>query len=162
MIDLAKCAALERIPGKNTDVVIMSLPARKTKIVDTLGPASAALEMLERLIQAGLNIASLNFSRGDFKRPGEHIARLRAAERAAGRRVTIMADLPGFKMRLGKISPEPIELLPGAAFTLTTEEAIGNQLRVSVSFARLPQVVKPGDKLFLNNSLVQPFRFPKK
>ena len=111
--------------------------------------------MLERLIRAGLNIARLNFSHGDFAGHAEHIARIRAAAHAAGRRVAIMADLPGPKMRLGTIEPEPIQLLSGDPFTLTTEDIVGNQRRVSMSFDRLPRVVKPGDQLFLNDGLVQ-------
>jgi pyruvate kinase len=133
----------------------MTLPQHKTKIVATIGPASDPPEMLERLIRAGLNIARLNFSHGDFAGHAERITRIRAAAKATGRRVAIMADLPGPKMRVGKIDPEPIQLVPGASFTLTSEEIVGNQQRVSMSFARLPQVVKKGDRLFLNDGLVQ-------
>ena len=97
----------------------MPLPDHKTKIVATIGPASDSPEMLERLIRAGLNIARLNFSHADFAEHGERIARIRAAERAVGRPVTIMADLPGPKMRLGKIDPEPILLRVGDRFTLS-------------------------------------------
>ncbi|MCX6890928.1 MAG: pyruvate kinase [Verrucomicrobia bacterium] len=133
----------------------MPLPDHKTKIVATIGPASDAPEMLERLIRAGLNIARLNFSHADFAEHGGRIARIRAAERAVGRPVTIMADLPGPKMRLGKIEPEPILLRVGDRFTLTSDEVVGSQERVSMSFERLPQVVKAGDRLFLNDGLVQ-------
>ena len=133
----------------------MPLPDHKTKIVATIGPASDSPEMLERLIRAGLNIARLNFSHADFAEHGERIARIRAAERAVGRPVTIMADLPGPKMRLGKIDPEPILLRVGDRFTLTSDEVVGSQERVSMSFERLPQVVKAGDRLFLNDGLVQ-------
>ena len=133
----------------------MPLPDHKTKIVATIGPASESPEMLERLIRAGLNIARLNFSHGDFAGHAERIARIRAAEKATGRRVAIMADLPGPKMRVGKIEPEPIQLLAGESFTLTSEDIVGNAQRVSMSFERLPKVVKPGDRLFLNDGLVQ-------
>ena len=133
----------------------MSLPIQKTKIVATIGPASDSAEMLERLIRAGMNVARLNFSHGDFTGHGSHISRIRAAERATGRRVAIMADLPGPKMRVGKIEPEPIHLRPGQAFTLTTDPVVGNTERVSMSFERLPQAVKPGNRLFLNDGLVQ-------
>jgi pyruvate kinase len=133
----------------------MALPDHKTKIVATIGPASESQEMLERLIRAGLNIARLNFSHGDFTGHAERIARIRAAEKATGHRVAIMADLPGPKMRVGKIDPEPIYLHPGEGFTLTSEDIVGNQERVTMSFARLPKVVKPGDRLFLNDGLVQ-------
>jgi pyruvate kinase len=90
----------------------MILPKNKTKIVATIGPACDSPEMLERLIRAGLNIARLNFSHGDFSGHAERIARIRAAEQATGRRVTIMADLPGPKMRLGKIVPDLSMCIP--------------------------------------------------
>ena len=111
--------------------------------------------MLERLIRAGLNVARLNFSHGDFTRHGEVIRRIRAAAQATGRRVAIMADLPGPKMRLGRIDPEPIHLTPGDNFTLTSDDIVGNEKRVSMSFEPLPRVVKKGDRLFLNDGLVQ-------
>ena len=133
----------------------MLLPDHKTKIVATIGPASESPEMLERLIRAGLNVARLNFSHGDFTGHAERIVRIRAAEKATGRRVAIMGDLPGPKMRVGKIEPEPIQLHPGESLTLTSEDVVGNSQRVSMSFERLPQVVKPGDRLFLNDGLVQ-------
>ncbi len=131
------------------------LPKNKTKIVATIGPASDSPEMLARLIRAGLNVARLNFSHGNFEEHARRIARVREAERVTGRRVAIMADLPGPKMRLGKIQPEPVELEPGATFTLTTEEVVGDSRRSSMSFERLPEVVKRGDRLFLNDGLVQ-------
>jgi pyruvate kinase len=132
-----------------------ALPAHKTKIVGTIGPASESPEMLVRLIQAGLNVARLNFSHGDFSRHAEVIRRIREAARETGRRVAIMADLPGPKMRLGKIDPEPIQLVPGDRFILTNEEIVGDSERVSMSFEPLPRVVRPGNRLFLNDGLVQ-------
>lgn len=134
---------------------INSLPNHKTKIVATIGPASESQDMLERLIRAGLNIARLNFSHGDFTVHAGIIARIRIAEKATGQRVAIMADLPGPKMRIGKIDPEPVQLAPGDTFTLTSEEVTGNSQRVSMSFKQLPAVVKPGNKLFLNDGLIQ-------
>ncbi len=133
----------------------MKLPANKTKIVATIGPASMEPKVLEELILAGMNVARLNFSHGDFAQHGEVIARLRSAGETTGRRIAIMADLPGPKMRLGKIDPGPIELHTGDEFTLTTADIVGGQERVSMSFERLPRVVKPGDRLFLNDGLVQ-------
>src|SRR5215210_4799905 len=130
-------------------------PAHKTKIVATIGPASESSEMLERLIRAGLNVARLNFSHGEFEKHAEVVKRIRAASEAAGRRVAIMADLPGPKMRLGKIAPEPIQLVPGDKFTLTSDDIVGDAGRVSMSFEPLPRVVKPGNRLFLNDGLVQ-------
>lgn len=131
------------------------LPNHKTKIVATVGPASDAPEMIQRLIRAGMNVARLNFSHGDFSGHADRIARIRAAERATGQTVTIMADLPGPKMRIGSIEPEPVSLRTGDTFTLTTDDIMGHAQRVSMSFPRLPQVVKPGNRLFLNDGLVQ-------
>jgi len=130
-------------------------PTHKTKIVATIGPASESPEMLERLIRAGLNVARLNFSHGEFLEHAERIRRIRAAERATGRRVAIMADLPGPKIRIGRIEPEPIQLQAGGSFTLTRADIVGDGQRVSMSLERLPRVVRPGDRLFLNDGLVQ-------
>lgn len=130
-------------------------PDHKTKIVATIGPASESPEMLVRLIRAGLNVARLNFSHGEFSQHAELVRRIRDAARETGRRVAIMADLPGPKMRLGKIAPEPILLAPGDRFTLTNEDIVGDAQRVSMSFEPLPRVVKPGNRLFLNDGLVQ-------
>ena len=132
-----------------------TLPTHKTKIVATIGPASESPDMLARLIRAGLDVARLNFSHGNPAKHAEVIQRIRDAARETGRRVAIMADLPGPKLRLGKIDPEPIRLLAGTRFTLTSEDIVGNSQRVSTTFERLPRVVKPHDKIFLNDGLVQ-------
>jgi len=133
----------------------MALARNKTKIVATIGPASESSEMLERLIRAGLNVARLNFSHGDLTGHAERIQRIRSASAAVGRRVAIMADLPGPKIRIGKVEPEPIQLHAGENFILTVEETVGTPQRASVSFKDLPRVVKSGDRLFLNDGLVQ-------
>jgi pyruvate kinase len=133
----------------------MNLRDHKTKIVATIGPASESLDVLERLASAGLDIARLNLSHGDLDTHRQRIARIRAVERSSGRRITIMADLPGPKMRIGIVDPEPVELHAGEGFVLTTAEVPGTARRASVSFGRLPQVVKPGDALFLNDGLIQ-------
>jgi pyruvate kinase len=132
-----------------------ALPAHKTKIVATIGPASESPDMLARLIRAGLDVARLNFSHGSPEKHAEVIQRIRDAARETGRRVAIMADLPGPKLRLGKIDPEPIQLLPGARFTLTSEDIVGSEQRASTTFQQLPRVVKPRDRIFLNDGLVQ-------
>jgi pyruvate kinase len=108
----------------------MILPDHKTKIVATIGPASNSPEMLEGLIRAGINVARLNFSHGTFDQHAEVVARIRTASKSAGRRLAIMADLPGPKMRLGTIDPEPIHLVSGDSFSLTTEKITGNTRRV--------------------------------
>jgi pyruvate kinase len=133
----------------------MALPANKTKIVCTIGPASESPQVLEQMIRSGMNVARLNFSHGDFTSHQRVIEAVRSAARSVGQRVAIMADLSGPKMRIGQLATEPIELGPGDPFSLTTEKVVGNSERASVSFSRLPQAVRPGDTLFLNDGLIQ-------
>ncbi len=133
----------------------MTLPDHKTKIVCTIGPASESPAVITKMIEAGMNVARLNFSHGDFASHKKVIESLRAASASLGRRIAIMADLSGPKMRIGKIDPEPVELRPGDPFTLTTDNIVGDRTRVSVSFDRLPQAVKTGNTLFLNDGYIQ-------
>ena len=133
----------------------MAFPDYKTKIVATIGPASESAEILKRMIRAGMNVARLNFSHGSFSEHKAVIENIRSAAGAAGQRVAIMADLSGPKMRIGKLGVEKIELKAGDRFTLTTDEIIGGQQRVSVTFSGLPRVVKAGDNLFLNDGYIQ-------
>ncbi len=131
------------------------LPAKKTKIVCTIGPASQSQEMLERMIVNGMNVARLNFAHGDFESHSRTIKNIRAASASVGQRVAIMGDLPGPKMRVGPLDQESVELERGQKFILQTEEIVGNSQRVSVSFPNLPQVVHPGDRIFLNDGFLQ-------
>jgi len=133
----------------------MALPQNKTKIVCTIGPASESTEVMCRLIEEGMNIARLNFSHGDFSTHKKVIDNLRAASVRTGRRLTIMADLSGPKMRIGKLAVEPVELKQEDTFTLTTDDIIGDNTRVSVSFEGLPKAVKAGDILYLNDGYIQ-------
>jgi len=127
----------------------------KTRIVCTIGPSSESPAVLQDLIRSGMNVARLNFSHGDFDYHGKLIENIRSAATATGRRVAIMADLPGPKIRIGDLAAEPVDLLPGEPFTLTTEQMPGDAQRASVTFDRLPRSVKPGDRLFLNDGYIQ-------
>jgi pyruvate kinase len=129
--------------------------SHKTKIVATIGPASDSRAVLEEMIRAGMDIARLNFSHGDFNDHQRKIESIRAASKAVDRPVAILADLPGPKMRIGTLQEEPIQLQAGDRFCLTTEDIVGDRYRVSVSFAALPKVVKVGDALALNDGYVQ-------
>ncbi len=131
------------------------LQDHKTKIVCTIGPASDSPEMLEKMIQAGMNVARLNFSHGEFPMHATVIKRIRDASRKTGRRVAIMADLPGPKMRIGDFREESVILEQGAMFTLTTEKIIGTAERVFVTMQELPKAVRPGDTIFLNDGLIE-------
>jgi len=133
----------------------MTLSVHKTRIVCTIGPASEKPEVMEAMMRAGMDVARLNFSHGDFAGKKKVIETIRAASKKVGRRVAIMADLPGPKMRIGTFTHEPMELKKGDTFTLTTEEVTGSSSRVSVSFDRLPQAVKAGDRLFINDGYIE-------
>ncbi len=86
---------------------------RRTKIVATIGPASRDPETLTRMVEAGLDVARLNFSHGDRDLHAENAQRVRAAASAAGRQVAILQDLPGPKIRIGKLEDDLAELKPG-------------------------------------------------
>ena len=133
----------------------MNSAKNKTKIVCTIGPASESIPTLEKLLKAGMNVARLNFSHGDFSGHEQVIKNIRQASLNTGIRIAIMADLPGPKIRIGVLEQEPVELSEGNQFVLTTDDIIGNQSRVSISFDKLPQVVKSGDTLFINDGLIQ-------
>ncbi len=127
----------------------------KTKIICTIGPASQAPEILEQMIAAGMTVARLNFAHGSFDDHAATIAAIRSAARAVGRRVAILADLPGPKLRIGSLAEQPVELQRGQRFTLSVGEFTGDATRASTTFERLPQVVRPGNTIFLNDGLIQ-------
>ncbi len=111
--------------------------------------------MIEKMIEAGMSVARLNFSHGTFASHGETIKKIRSAVRTTGQRVAIMADLPGPKMRIGNITDEPIFLEQDADFILSADECEGNIHKVPMSMRELPQAVKQGDTLFLSDGLIQ-------
>ncbi len=132
-----------------------ALPTNKTKLVCTIGPVSNSPAMLEKMLLAGMNVARLNFSHGDFDSHGETISRIRTASENTGKRVAIMADLPGPKMRIENFDSEPVLLENEQTFTLTTREIIGDADQVAITMMELPAVVKKGDTLYLNDGLIQ-------
>lgn len=132
-----------------------NLPKNKTKLVCTIGPASDSAEMIEKMIEAGMNVARLNFSHGNFASHGEVIQKIRATSKKTGKRVAILADLPGPKMRIGDLAEEFVILDRDTRFTLTAEDILGTAERVSMTMKELPSVVKKGDTLFLNDGLIE-------
>ncbi len=132
----------------------MNFPCKKTKIVATIGPASASIDVLAQMMQAGMNIARINFAHGDPDSHRQTVANVRAAAQQTGKRVAIFGDLPGPKIRIGKLAHEPVQLERGQRFVLQLEPIPGDQHRVSVEFPELPHVVKPGDSIFLNDGYI--------
>jgi pyruvate kinase len=127
----------------------------RTKIVCTIGPSSASPEALERLVDAGMDVARLNFSHGT---QAEHAAVVAALRRLAGRKgrpIAVLQDLAGLKIRIGNFAGGPVRLAPGAPFTLTTRPVPGDAREVSVSWPDLPRSVRPGDRVLLSDGEVE-------
>ncbi|QID17169.1 pyruvate kinase [Nitrogeniibacter mangrovi] len=125
--------------------------SRHTKIVATLGPSSSDLPVLERMVQAGVDVVRMNFSHGSAD---DHIARaeaIREASARAGRPVGILADLQGPKIRVGKFAGGKVTLRENADFVLDATCAEGNEQRVGLDYADLPKDVGPGDILLLDD-----------
>ncbi len=128
---------------------------RRTKIVCTLGPATSSPEAVRSLVEAGMNVARLNFSHGSHEEHAERIRILRDTERETGRTVAILQDLGGPKIRIGEIAGGSIAIEPGQEFTLTTRDVPGDNHEVSVSYSPLPQEVVPGTSILLADGLIE-------
>jgi pyruvate kinase len=127
---------------------------RSTKIVATLGPVSSDMNVLQRMIAAGVDVVRFNFSHGTAD---DHLKRaklVREAATACGREVAIMADLQGPKIRVGKFLEGKVQLMPGARFVLDASSDLGNKDRVGLDYKDLPRDVKAGDVLLLNDGLI--------
>lgn len=127
---------------------------RKTKIVCTIGPASESQENLKKLLEAGMNVARLNFSHGDFEEHGARIRNLRAASLATGKVAAILLDTKGPEIRTGKLKEEPIELVQDKHIILTTEEILGDADRISVTYLNLPRDVAVGSTILIDDGLI--------
>jgi pyruvate kinase len=133
----------------------MKLPAHKTKIVCTIGPASRSEAVLERLMLQGMNVARLNFAHGTLQGHTEDIQRIRAVASRLQRHCMIMVDLPGPKIRIGKLLDEPLLLEKGNEVILTTKDLVGTPNQIPVEYKRLPESVSPGSLIFLNDGFIQ-------
>jgi len=126
----------------------------RTKIVCTLGPASSTIEMLVKMIEAGMDVARLNFSHGSHEDHLEMMNRVRQAAEITGEPVAILLDLQGPKIRTGKLK-EPMELKNGERLVITIDEMIGENHKVSTTYQHLPLDVKPGDTILMDDGLLQ-------
>jgi len=128
---------------------------RKTKIICTIGPATESPQILEALIQAGMNVARLNFSHGTHE---EHFAKIRTIRQISDQLkqpVAILQDLAGPKIRVGKVREGGVELRRGEKFVLTNREMIGDENGVSVTYPFLPKEVKPKDTILLSDGTIE-------
>ncbi|HEY2921867.1 MAG TPA: pyruvate kinase, partial [Candidatus Binatia bacterium] len=128
---------------------------RRTKIVCTIGPASSSDKMLEGLIRAGMNVARLNFSHGDYSFHRRIIRKIRQLERKLDQPVAILQDLPGPKIRIGAIAGDRVRLPTRRPFVLTTRKILGSELAVSVNLPGLRRVVKKGDPILLGDGEIE-------
>jgi pyruvate kinase len=129
---------------------------RRTKIVATIGPASRDPEVLARMVEAGLDVARLNFSHGNLELHAENAELVRAAASAAGRQVAILQDLPGPKLRVGIIENEIAELRRGDTLVLLCgSSAVGNEHQMSVTWPGLADAVDPQDVIYLADGKIR-------
>jgi pyruvate kinase len=129
---------------------------RRTKIVATIGPASRDPDTLARMVEAGMDVARLNFSHASLEIHAENAERVRAAADRAGRQVAILQDLPGPKIRIGKLKEDIVELKPGEQLVLVSgSEEVGDEARISVSWGGLADAVDPDDVIYLADGAIR-------
>ncbi|MBN1855900.1 MAG: pyruvate kinase [Dehalococcoidia bacterium] len=128
---------------------------RKTKIICTIGPASESYSTIEKLARAGMNVARLNFSHGTEEEHAERIERVHRASATLGIPLAVLQDLPGPKIRTGKLLEEKVWLKDGEEIILTSDTILGDEHRVSVSLKTLPSDVHPGDSIFIYDGTIR-------
>ena len=133
----------------------LKLPASKTKIICTIGPSSCSPSKLEGMIKSGMNVARLNFSHGGFKEHAKNIRNIRAAASKTRRMTSIIIDLPGVKMRIGRLQNEPVLLKTGDKAVLTTRNVLGKNGLIPVEYKQFPKNVSKGKIIFLNDGFIQ-------
>ncbi|HKC26996.1 MAG TPA: pyruvate kinase [Jatrophihabitans sp.] len=127
---------------------------RHAKIVCTLGPATDTPERARALVEAGMDVARLNFSHGVHADHGRRFHEVRQAATAAGRNVAVLADLQGPKIRLGRFAEGPVEWATGDRVRITVEDCEGTHDRVSTTYKNLAADVRPGDRLLVDDGNV--------
>jgi pyruvate kinase len=127
---------------------------RRTKIVATLGPASSDAKTLERMIEAGLDVVRMNFSHGTAAEHKKRVELVRSLARKAGRAVGVLVDLQGPKIRIGKFTDGRVTLQAGESFVLDSEQDIGDVRGVGLDYKNLPNDVRTGDTLLLDDGRV--------
>ena len=134
---------------------MVEVQRRKTKIVCTIGPASESSQVLKSLMKAGMDVARLNFSHGTHEEHLRKIKEIRKLSDRLKRPVTILQDLSGPKIRVGKVKEGGIDLKQGEKFILTNRRILGDEKGVSVTYPSLPMEVKSGDTLLLADGAIE-------
>jgi len=127
---------------------------RRTKIVCTIGPASESVEKLVALINAGMNVARLNFSHGDYEEHGNRIKNIREAEKITGKKVAILLDTKGPEIRTHNMENGAIELVEGEYITISMNEVLGTTEKFSITYPGLIDDVQVGSKILLDDGLI--------
>ena len=129
---------------------------RRTKIICTIGPASESTEILEKLIDAGMNVARLNFSHGTHEVHAKYIHLIREISKRMGAAIAILQDLQGPRVRIGSFEDgASADLIVGQEFTLTTKPIDGTDKIVSTTYADLPNSVSSGDSVLLDDGTIE-------
>lgn len=129
---------------------------KKTKIICTLGPATDRKEILVKMIESGMDLARFNFSHGSHEECAKRLALLKEAIAETGRVIGFIGDTKGPEMRLGLFKGDKVTLKDGDAFTLTAEACEGTAEKAHVNYSGLPQEVKKGDTILLNDGETDP------
>lgn len=127
---------------------------RKTKIICTIGPACNNEETLTQMCIKGMNVARLNFSHGDYAEHLKNINLIKSVREKLGLPIAIMLDTKGPEYRIKTFEKDKVILKKGNKFTLTTDDVVGNEERVSVSYKGLTKEISKGDKILINNGLI--------
>ena len=127
----------------------------KTKIVCTMGPASQDPETLKRMALAGMDVVRINTGHLDIEEMYQYIDMIVGVSESLGKRIGIMLDLQGPRLRVGSIQGSSVKLEAGGEFIITTEQKRGDQSRASVSYAALPSILRPGDPVLIDDGLIR-------
>ena len=132
----------------------MTRTMRKTKIICTLGPASESEEVIRELMLAGMNVARLNFSHGTHEEQRGKLERVKKVREELGLPVALLLDTKGPEIRTGEFEKGKVELKKGQTFVLTTEDVMGNEGKVSITYKNLVKDVQPGDSILIDDGLI--------
>lgn len=127
---------------------------RKTKIICTIGPACESEETLEAMCRAGMNVARLNFSHGTHEEARVKMDRIKAVREKLGLPIAILLDTKGPEYRIRTFQNGSVNIPDGAPFTFCTDDVVGDETRVSVSYSHLDSEMQPGDRILVNNGLL--------
>ncbi|MEA3253358.1 MAG: pyruvate kinase [Chloroflexota bacterium] len=129
--------------------------SKKTKVICTIGPASESDQMIEKLALAGMNVARLNFSHGTHEQHAARIETVRRVSSRLGLPLAVLQDLPGPKIRTGRLQKGKVLLKAGEQLILTNQNIVGDEHRISVTLLSLPEDVNPGGTVFLSDGSIK-------